>query len=94
MEKQQSWVVCFQGILFSLHGAVYNVYVISWSFKFNSTVVGCCINNVLVNHLMYVDDIVLKAPSVKGLQKIMTACHNYETGFNISLPFTNRKLYV
>ena len=63
---------------------LYNVYVDSLSFKLNSIAAGCYINNVFVNHLMYADDIVLMAPSVKGLQKLVTACHNYGTVFNIT----------
>ena len=42
--------------------------------------VGCCCGNTVVNHIMYADDIVLSAPSAKGLRRIIdvsyTGCDN------------------
>ena len=39
--------------------------------------VGCCCDNTAVNHLKYVDDIVLFAPSAKGLQRIIDVSYTY-----------------
>ena len=36
-------------------------------------------NGVIVNHLMYTDDVALIAPSVKRLQTILNVCHDYGT---------------
>ena len=53
---------------------LYNVYVDDLSCKLNNSNAGCYINNILVNHFMYADDIALLAPSVKGLQKLVNVC--------------------
>ena len=41
--------------------------------------VGCCRGNTVLmpNHLMYADDIVLFAPSAKGLQRIVDVSYTY-----------------
>ena len=58
----------------------YNLYVDELSIQLNSYKIGCCIKNgVIVNHLMYADDVALIAPSVKGLQTIFNVCHDYGT---------------
>ena len=56
---------------------LYNVYVDDLSCKLNNSNAGCYINNILVNHFMYADDIALLAPSVKGLQKLVNVCTSY-----------------
>jgi exonuclease III len=63
---------------------LYNMYVDKLSLNLNSVAAGCFISKVFVNHLMYADDIVLMAPSVKGLQNLVTACYAYGTDFNIT----------
>jgi exonuclease III len=62
---------------------LYNVYIDKLTAKLNLISAGCCINNIFVNHLMYADDIVLFAPSAKGLQKLVNACYEYGNQFNI-----------
>jgi len=34
----------------------------------------CCIGEVLLNHLMFVDDICVFCPSVRWLQRILDVC--------------------
>ena len=53
------------------------------SANLNKISAGCCINNVLINHLMYADDVVLMAPSAKGLQKLIDECFAYGKVHNI-----------
>ena len=62
---------------------LYNFYVNEMSANLNKISAGCCINNVLINHLMYADDVVLMAPSAKGLQKLIDECFAYRTAHNI-----------
>ena len=40
----------------------------------NACRVGCCVGKVLINHLMYADDLVILAPSVSGLSKLLSIC--------------------
>ena len=40
----------------------------------NACRVGCCVGKVLINHLMYAGDLVILAPSVSGLSKLLSIC--------------------
>ena len=55
---------------------LFNVYINELSESLSKLPVGCCCGNTVVNHLMYADDIVLFAPSAKGLQRIINVCDN------------------
>ena len=56
---------------------LFNVYINELSESLSKLPVGCCCGNTVVNHLMYADDIVLFAPSAKGLQRIINVCYAY-----------------
>lgn len=56
---------------------LFNVYMDDLSDEMNSSQVGCLYNNVLINHLMYADDIVLMTPSANSLQTLLTICEKY-----------------
>ena len=56
---------------------LFNLYVESLSLKLNACGMGCIIGNILVNHLCYADDMVLLAPSKRGLQRLLDVCGNY-----------------
>ena len=43
----------------------------------NACQVGCCVGNVIINHLMYADDLVILAPSVGGLSKLLRICESF-----------------
>ena len=70
-----------QGGVLSCH--LFNVYMDKLSFLLNKQDVGCCINGRVINHLMYADDSVLLAPSVKGLQKLINIVSDYGLEHNI-----------
>ena len=36
--------------------------------------VGCCVGNVIINQIMYADDLVILAPHVAGLSKLLNIC--------------------
>ena len=50
------------------------IYVDDLSVALNACRVGCCVGKVLINHLMYADDLVIQAPSVFGLSKLLSIC--------------------
>ena len=56
---------------------LFNVYINELSVSLSKLPVGCCCGNTVVNHLMYADDIVLFAPSAKGLQKTINVYYAY-----------------
>ena len=57
---------------------LFNIYMDGLSDVLNNVKIGCSINNVMTNHLMYADDTVLIAPSARALQSL---CHPEETYF-------------
>ena len=40
----------------------------------NACRVGCCDGNVVINHLIYADDLIILAPYVTGLSKLFSIC--------------------
>ena len=51
---------------------LFNIYVDDLSVALNACRVGCCVGKILINHLMYADDLVILAPSVSGLSKLLS----------------------
>ena len=74
-----------QGGVISPH--FFNVYVDDLSSAVNDLNVGCFINHLCINHLMYADDTVLIAPSISILQHLILVCEKYastsEIVFNV-----------
>jgi len=50
---------------------LFAVYVDDLSVELNNIKAGCYIGEVLLNHLMFADDICAFYPSVRGLQSIL-----------------------
>ena len=63
---------------------LFNIYINDLSIKLNSQYIGCVFNTVIINHLIYADDIVLVAPSAKGLQILVNICYEYGLCYNIT----------
>ena len=72
--------VCQGGILSPL---LFNFYMNDLTMLLNKIPAGCCCGNIVVNHLMYADDIVLFSPSIKGLQKLVNVCIDYGNKYDI-----------
>ena len=53
------------------------IYMDDLSKKLNDLHVGCMIGMMLINHLMYADDLVLLAPSARGLSMLLKICSEY-----------------
>ena len=53
---------------------LFNIYIDDLSMNLNACRVGCCVSNEIINHLMYADDLVVMAPSVAGLSKLLRIC--------------------
>ena len=56
---------------------LFNIYMNDLSNALNNISVGCSCAGVTINHLMYADDLVVFAPSAKGLQRLMNVCTEY-----------------
>ena len=56
---------------------LFNLYINDLSLRLRALPVGCYCGDMVLNHLMYADDIVLLAPSGKGMQSIINATYDY-----------------
>ena len=73
---------------------LFNVYLDGLSVKLNETDVGCLIGGKKINHIMYADDIVLLAPSSKGLQTLLNICQMYSMSHFIKFNTVKSKILV
>ena len=62
---------------------LFNIYVDRLSTSLNKIHVGCIVNDALINHLMYADDIVLFAPSLKGVQQLVRMCELFSGDYDV-----------
>ena len=53
---------------------LFAVYLNDLSTELNKIKTGCYVGEVLLNHLMFADDICVFCPSVRGLQSILDVC--------------------
>ena len=63
---------------------LYSVYVDDLSDYLVKSQIGCHIDSLCVNHVMYADDICLMAPSPAALQKLINICYDYSMQNNLS----------
>ena len=56
---------------------LFNVYMDDLSLKLNACKTGCMFNGLVINHLMYADDLVIFSPSVTGLKMLIDACEQF-----------------
>ena len=56
---------------------LFAVYLDDLSNELNNIKAGCYIGEVLLNHLMFADDICVFCPSVRWLQRILDVCQTY-----------------
>ena len=61
----------------------FNVYVNDLSDRLNKLNIGCILGDLILNHLMYADDLVLISPSTYGLENLLEVCENYGIEFDI-----------
>ena len=54
------------------------------SIQLGSARVGCTVGNMVVNHLMFADDICVFSPSISGLQCLLDICGDYAAEHEIT----------
>lgn len=60
-----------------LSPCLFNIYFDDLSRSLNKIYAGCYFNSIIVNHLLYADDIVLLCPSLRGLQSLIDVCAKF-----------------
>jgi hypothetical protein len=60
-----------------LSPVLFNVYMDGLSSVLNTLNTGCYFNGVLINHLMYADDLVIISPSIRSMQILLSHCDSY-----------------
>ena len=63
---------------------LFAVYLDELSIQLGSARVGCTVGNMVVNHLMFADDICVFSPSFSGLQCLLNICGDYATEHEIT----------
>ena len=74
---------------------LFNIYMDDLSLQLHRQSIGCSVGGTVVNHMLYADDIVLFAPSAKGLQKLMDISHTYGCNYDIEYnPSKSSIMYI
>ena len=63
---------------------LFAVYLDELSIQLGSARVGCTVGNMVVNHLMFADDISVFRPSISGLQCLLNICGDYAAEHKIT----------
>ena len=60
----------------------------------NNVHVGCLVGTMLVNHLLYADDLVLLSPSTAGLSILLSICSTYGIEYDVMYNSTKSNVLV
>ena len=60
----------------------------------NNVHVGCFVGTMLVNHVMYADDLVMLSPSVAGLSILLSICSRYGIEYDVMYNSTKSNVLV
>ena len=71
---------------------LFNLYVNDLSVQLQKLPVGCCCDDMVVNHLMYAYYIVLLAPSGKWMQTSIGATYAYGNAYDIIFNITKSQV--
>ena len=84
-----------QGSVHVLSPRLFCVYMDDLCLRLNRSNVGCRLNGVRFNHLMYADDLVIFSPTNSGLQTLVNICAEYGSRHDISFnPLKSNTLRV
>ena len=75
-----------------LSPVLFSVYMDDLSVLLNSSKVGCVLNGITTNHLMYADDTCLLAPSPAALQQLLRICSEFAISNSVVFNESKTKL--
>lgn len=67
-----------------LSSLLFNVFMDDPSKRLSDYGKGCVVDGTIINHLMYVDDLVIFCPYSTGLQQLLRVCSQYGSEFDIT----------
>lgn len=67
----------------SMSPVLFNIYMDELIQTLNSTKIGCHVQGVSVNNINYADDMVLLAPSLSALKKLLRICEEFAKNHNL-----------
>lgn len=67
----------------SLSPFLVNIYTDYLSKLLSRCGTGCVVSNIVINHIMYADDLVIFSPCSAGLQHLLRFCLQYGSDFDI-----------
>ena len=73
---------------------LFSLYVDKLSIELNNANIGCYIENMSVNHLLYADDMVLMAPSAPALNDLISICCEFAENNDITFSETIQNVCV
>ena len=62
---------------------LFNLYMDELSNQLNACKIGCLFGSMIINHLMYADDLVIFCSYSAGMQKLLLICSKYGEEFDI-----------
>ena len=71
---------------------IFSIYIDDLSIRLNKYNIGCALGKLILNHLMYADDLVLISPSTYGLSKLIKECEEF--GLEFDIKFNSNKSAV
>ena len=80
LDRKYECFICAKIILNLLWNLSSKLYL---SVQLNQTGVRCSVNGTLINHISYADDMVLIAPSISAMRKLLAVCENYAEEHNM-----------
>jgi hypothetical protein len=66
-----------------LSPALFNAYMDDLSRHLGTCQTGCMVGEMLINHFLYADDLVILSPSSSGFQQLLNICSDYGVEFDI-----------
>ena len=73
---------------------LFNVYMDDLSSLLNKFPAGCYICKILINHLMYADDLVLLCPSAYGLRLLLKLCEQFGKSEDINFNYEKSVMMI
>jgi len=73
---------------------LFRVYIDELSLCLQTVNVGCRLSYKLINHLLFADDAVVFARSVKGLQRLLAVCSKFASSHNVIFNITKSQCLI